>query len=464
MPTPGNGFYGLNAVSPGPWHSDRAPGPGTTSGAFASRTAPRAYQAALAVLKEQRSGHPQSPRIVLIHRYFFPDSPPYAHILSMIAEAASEVAPTVVLTGNVPYRKGTVLGNRREIRNGVQINRLPLLPEHQGSLTGKALNSLIFAVQAAVLAAWSARKGVVMAATTPPIVVSLTSAIAARLSGSSFVYHNQDIYPEVLGTVERHRGILWITRIARRLDTFTGKLSTKVVVLSQDMKSLWIERGVPEDRILVLNNTIPPEFHGIDRPSHASRQARLSPSSRLRAVYVGNVGPIQALENSLRVLSDSSGLDVEIYGGGRSLESLKALGLANTQFFGPVNPRSVPELLRNADLGVVSLQAGAERAAYPSKVISLLSLGVPLLAFIAPDSSLADEIRNHFLGYVIPLHSPQGSLREALDDYRSKSAHEREEMRNRCQRYAVEHHSAHRARRIWMSIFQGELGTDGAEM
>ena len=55
-------------------------------------------------------------------------------------------------------------------------------------------------------------------------------------------------------------------------------------------------------------------------------------------------------------------------------------------------------LATRADLGVVSLAPGVIRAAYPSKTLSYLRQGTPILALVEGDSDLAATVRDERIG------------------------------------------------------------------
>jgi len=57
-------------------------------------------------------------------------------------------------------------------------------------------------------------------------------------------------------------------------------------------------------------------------------------------------------------------------------------------------------LIADADIGLVSLEKDIYKVAYPSKVMTYLGMGVPILALVEPESELAKNIENHGLGAV----------------------------------------------------------------
>jgi len=369
---------------------------------------------------------------LLIHRYFAPDTPPYAQMLGAIAGGLSKTRPTVVVAGGVPYRQGTALDAALALEEtkDAEVMRVPLLPEGGRGLGRRTLNSLVFAAEAAAKARRHARGAIVMAATTPPVIVALAVAATTKVGGGKFVYHNQDVYPEILGepgSKLREFGF----SILRRLDTWTGRNAIRVVVLSEDMKQLWLARGLPAERVAVIPNFVPKRFHGsvAGGPIHPS-DAQLD-RGFIRLAYIGNLGPLQDLRRTFELIAVTPGVFCDVYGEGRERRKLEDLNLPNVIFHGQIPSQDVPDVLDDCDLGVVSLVHGVERAAYPSKIMTLLHCGVPILAFIDARSALAQEITDNGIGFVVDDASGH-SLEEALRHYDGMSAEDRRSMRIRC--------------------------------
>jgi hypothetical protein len=57
-------------------------------------------------------------------------------------------------------------------------------------------------------------------------------------------------------------------------------------------------------------------------------------------------------------------------------------------------------VIASADLGLVSLQPNIYRVAYPTKTITYLALGLPILAVVEAESSLAGLVERDRIGVV----------------------------------------------------------------
>src|SRR4051794_15831289 len=143
---------------------------------------------------------PSARKVVLVHRYFAPDTPPYANMLRSMARALAGAGHDVtVLTCQPAYNRSPGrAAPRRERGGGFPVVRWPVLDARR-SHGRKTLNLFWFCLR--ILTARQFRGAdLVLAATTPPVLVAKVCAWKAHRCGAAFVYHKQDIWPEVAGT------------------------------------------------------------------------------------------------------------------------------------------------------------------------------------------------------------------------------------------------------------------------
>lgn len=334
-------------------------------------------------------------RLLLVHRYFTPDTPPYATILSRIATAlADEGYDVTVLTGQPSYNRATVASAPgREVMEGVAVRRWRVIDDRRSSLR-KLANLVWFCVRLVASFRAFRRADVVMAATTPPVVVALVCSLLARAAGARFVYHKQDVWPEVLAFQrgDRQGPVL---RSLRRIDAGTESRSDAVVVLSGDMAKTVEARGTSPSRIRVINNFDPWPL-GVECSG-------FQPDDTLDVVFAGNLGNFQgveALADLVEVTSTNPRIRWHFFGDGvlrPMVEELAARG--GVDYYGHRSPEEVASFVATrADLGVVSLNSGVIRAAYPSKTMTYLRNGCPLLALVEDDTELSVMVSDRGIG------------------------------------------------------------------
>jgi len=393
-----------------------------------------------------------APHVILVHRYFWPDTPTYAQMLRSIAERLDADGFRVsVLTAQPSYGGSAVHDRapRRETMGRVAIRRLGLLPEQKNQTLRRVVNLFGFAAKASVQILRADSPQVVMAATTPPLLVAAMTSMAARMRGAAFVYHSQDIYPEVLGgtggVVARR-----LQTIARWVDTRSGRRADRVVVLSQDMAQTWTDRGTPETRIAVINNFFDPS--AIDEA--AAAEVPPVGAGQRRLVFAGNVGGFQDLEGLVDAVArlDDDRLQLFVVGDGVALDRCREAASAHTHFVGRTSPGDAQAWIESADAAVVTLGAGLIRYVYPSKTFAYLQGGVPLFVRIEPDSELGQLVVTNDVGWAVAPDDPV-ALDNALRSFMAADQATLDAMGRRAEALAASRNSLV-ALDAWVDLFR----------
>lgn len=359
-------------------------------------------------------------RILAVHRYFWPDSPPYASLLRAITTHWAASGHRVeVLTSQPSYKPEQALGRQPAVDRlqGVRVRRLDMVPD-RGPRLRKPRNVARFSLLVFVRVLFGRRHDVVMCSTAPPVVLGWLTSLAARLRRAQFIYHCMDLHPEI-GRLSGEFAHPWVYRLLLRLDIATCRRSAVVVVLSGDMRESLIERDAGlADRIVVLNNFDIPSYD-----EEVSEDGRHPDPAQLTVAFTGNIGRYQGLETITEAVlgpdERMQSLQLVLMGEGAAKPGLQELvdrspadRRGRVRLLPHGTSAEARSVMRGADLGLVSLVPGVIRYAYPSKTASYLSEGLPVLAAVEPESGLAREIVDWGVGGVLRV-SGVGS---AVDD------------------------------------------------
>jgi glycosyltransferase involved in cell wall biosynthesis len=312
-----------------------------------------------------------------------------------------------VLSCQPSYKAGTKLGRQAEDEalDGFRIHRLDLPAEH-GRPAARLVNMVRFA--AAILRHVRERRpyDVIMASTAPPVVVGAAASLAARRSGARFFYHCMDIHPEI-GRISGEFRNPAVFSLLRRVDALSCRTADPMIVLSDDMAAAVSERPDSSPRSTrVINNFALPNYNR--RESGGLPEGVKPISDRFRIVFAGNLGRFQGLEAVVDAMHELRGRgDVELIllGEGTAAADLRhrAGPLAgDTVRFVPHQPVGVARRVMQAcDAGLVTLTPGIYRYAYPSKTMTYLREGLPLVVAVEPGSSLASFIQERGVGVTV---------------------------------------------------------------
>lgn len=358
--------------------------------------------------------HGKKLKVLVVHRYYWPDTPPYASMLRRIVEQWHQNGHTIeVLSSQPSYKAGLKNLKRPQVEtiDAIRIERLNLPTE-----TGRPFVRITNAIRLGFAVIWRAlwrRYDVIMISTVPPILGGLAAALAARLTKARFIYHCMDIQPEV-GRVSGEFSHPMVFTILRWLDSWSCKRANPVVVLSRDMEKSLRERSGGQNYIIkVLNNfSLPTGDCNLDNlPIYPDKD-------HLTVLFAGNLGRFQGLETLVEAmarLKKREEIECIMMGEGVAKANLqkKAQSLgAHIRFIGHQPTVIAKAVMRQVDAGYISLTPEIYRFAYPSKTMTYLEQGCPIIVAVEPESELAQDALQY--GYGFHVNNDSSAIAELL--------------------------------------------------
>ncbi len=262
----------------------------------------------------------------------------------------------------------------------------------------------------------------------PDVVISSNAPLdtqrvlqaAALAHGARFVFWLQDIYSAAISKVIPRKIPVLGHAIAawyRRLEFALLRRSDAVVAITADFAPLLVARGVAADRIRVIENWAP--INELPRLARDNAWAAAHmPADGLRVVYSGTLGykhnPALLIEMARR----RPDVHVMIFSEGpvadATAATAKAEGLANVHVRPWVPFADLPSMLSAADVFVAVIEPEAGVYSVPSKILTYLAIGRPILALVPVENLASRLILRHEAGFAAPaVHAPD--LLAALD-------------------------------------------------
>jgi len=324
-----------------------------------------------------------SQKIVFVNRFYWPDEPATAQLLTDLAESLVAAGHTVNIVTSQPANPPLPAC---ETRNGVLIHRVPGLRFKHSNVLLKALSFISFAHGALRTIDSMLKPGDVLVVMTDPPLLGVFASSLARKRGARLVHWLQDIYPEVAEAV----GSAWFASIFRPKRDRAWKMADICVVPGEDMAELVRARGANPSTMLVSPNWAPAGLEAMPATEADALRRDWGLAGKFVVMYSGNLGrvhdldPVLAIAETLRNETDIVFLFV---GNGAQRLRLQATaerrGLRNV-LFKPAQPRHRLGLtLALANLHIVTLRTGCERLVFPSKLYGIAAVGRPIL-YIGP--------------------------------------------------------------------------------
>ena len=341
--------------------------------------------------------------VLVIRRYYWPDSPPYAAMLKEIVKIWSQAGHDVdVLTSQPSYKKN--IDNQRLPRlvqeSGITVQRLSLHNE-SGRPFVRIYNAFKLGFEILRKAIFN-HYDIIMISTSPPVLGGWFAAIASKIHSSRFIYHCMDIHPEV-GRISGEFSNSTIFRCLSKMDSFSCNTANPVVVLSDDMaQSIRDRDGCNNVKIEVINN--------FSLPSGESLLKNIPipfGDNVFTVLFAGNIGRFQDLDNvltAMEILSDNRNIEFIFMGEGVEKNKLKKRAIStgvNVKFISQQSIEIAKEVMKRVDLGYVGLIKGVVRYAYPSKIMTYLEQGCPVLVAVEEGSDLANDVHRCKYGFTV---------------------------------------------------------------
>ena len=355
-------------------------------------------------------------KILFTHRYYWPDTPPYALMLRELTKAMVDAGHEVFVYASRPsYRPGAKRDvAAKVVERGASIRRGSVFGSESSNVLIRILNVIMYC-SGLFVTILRIRPDAVTAATYPPVLASWVASLACRIIGARFIYHMQDIHPEVSQYSGGFLGKGIANKILHKLDNQTLRRSSVVVVLSEDMAATVRARGVDIKDIQIINNPSVSNADGDETPPLEFRKQ----TGITRVIFAGNLGRFQNLmvltKGVAGCFEEFPNLELVFLGDGNVKPKLMERWGSHSQVkFFPFLPFTQAKvLIEEADIGLVSLQENIYKVSFPSKFTTYVRLGLPLLVLVEAKSILAKTTESNGLG-VVPDEMTDLSITTAL--------------------------------------------------
>jgi glycosyltransferase involved in cell wall biosynthesis len=355
-------------------------------------------------------------RILVVNQYYWPGVEATAHLLTELCEALAEDYEIRVLTGVL---RGREHAPRREVRNGVEIVRVPSTAFERARLGLRALNYVTYIGSSLLAGLTGPRPDLVLCMTDPPMVGDVGLALARRF-GVPLLVISEDVFPEIATQLGRLNNRVLVATLRQMVAVYL-KRADRVVAIGDTMRRRLESKGAPAERIRVIPNWVDTEAI-TPQPRDNTWAQEHDMVGRFVVMHSGNIGHAQNLETLVRAttfLRDLEDVWVVVIGGGaryydlvRLAERLEPERMTSL----PYQPRDVlSQSLSAADLHFVGLTEGLAGFVVPSRLYGIMAAGRPVVVAAEPDSETAQVVERVGCGIVIPPSRPE-LLAEVIRD------------------------------------------------
>jgi colanic acid biosynthesis glycosyl transferase WcaI len=296
------------------------------------------------------------------------------------------------------------------IESGVHVVRVKTLPLHKVNFIIRGISQLILPYlfwQA--IRKYCKRKVDVVIVYSPPLPLALLGGKIKNKFGAKFILNIQDIFPQSAIDLHIMRNNMLIKifesleeRVYRDADKITSHTIT-----SRDF--LIREKNIPSDKVHYIPNWIevgPYINQEISRPINF--RSKLSIERKFIFLFAGVMGQSQGLEliiMAATTLKHMTEICFLFLGDGMEKDELvklsKANYLENIIFHPFISQEDYAELLKEVDVGMISLSFKVKTPVIPGKILGYMAASKPIVAIINKESDGHKLIENAKCGYSI---------------------------------------------------------------
>jgi len=293
---------------------------------------------------------------------------------------------------------------------------VPIWPGRAGGFE-RLRQELSFAAAQSMVAPFLSRPDALIATTPslPALAPALAFARAHRIPLAIWV---QDLVTDAAATTGQLSDGLAL-RSARRFEQLTYRAADRVVVISETLRRNLLAKGVPAHKVVRIFNPA-----GLVA-EHRNDVARLASVREPQVLAMGNIGLSQGLEAVVESFQNDPGLGprgvrLVITGCGVREESVRAC--IRTDYVtmpGLVSGADFVPLLHNTVIGLVTQRPDVAEFNFPSKLMTYLSHGIPVVASVHPNSETARVVAASGGGWVTDSRDPSqltAQIRVLLDN------------------------------------------------
>ncbi len=240
---------------------------------------------------------------------------------------------------------------------------------------------------------------------SPPLPLALVGKKIKKIFGAKYLLNIQDLFPQ--NAIDL--GILTNPFLIKFFEQMEKKAykSADVITFHSEGNLSFVSKRYKDfiNKFKILHNWIDVnEFEGVSRTNKFRNKYGLK--NKLVLLFAGVMGPSQGLDfviNLAQKVQDLKDITFLFVGDGMEKENLekftKESGLNNVVFKPFVSKSEYPELVKDCDVGLVSLTSKNKTPVVPGKILGYMAAGIPILAFLNQESDGHKIIKDAQCGY-----------------------------------------------------------------
>lgn len=357
--------------------------------------------------------------IKFVLQYFYPEVASTAQLMTELAESlVGNSFKVAALIGQPSYAKSDKL-TRREVYNGINIERVSSTQFDKNSSLGRLLNWFSFTCLAFLKLFFSKDRTPLFIVSTPPFLF-VVGYLLNILQGRRYTCLVYDLYPDIAERLGYIKKDSLIYKIWDSCNKSFFRRAEYIVVPSEAMKDL-IDKKIgacKNDKVKVIYNWADGAFLKPLDKKYNWFSKKYGFTDKLTVLYAGNIGLFHELETLIEVadkLRNNKNIQFVFIGeGGKKpkLEDMVREKQLDNVLFLPYQDKSVlPYSLTSSDISVVSLEKKLDCVAAPCKLYTSMASGQIILGLVDNNSDVARIVSRGNCGFCYEQDNVDGIIK-----------------------------------------------------
>jgi glycosyltransferase involved in cell wall biosynthesis len=233
----------------------------------------------------------------------------------------------------------------------------------------------------------------------------IAAGIAGFFTGKPVIYNGVTSMAEELPTYSSFARFARVARwVGRALDYVVPRLSTFIMVLSDELKDYLTDVGIADEKILIVPPGVEVDWLGSGDGDRLREELQLPTSTRV-VLYTGAIDTFQRIDyllEAMAIVCKSSPAAMLVIAGGKASDEMDALIRSQAASLGVsdrvrmirnVPLEALPDYLALADVAVLSRP---NCPGYPIKLLNYMAAAKPIVSFAGSAKSLC----HGYSGYI----------------------------------------------------------------
>lgn len=371
--------------------------------------------------------------ILLVVVYYPPEIRSASHLIQELAdELKKRTHKVTVITSYPQYNLTSEMEDKIfdefSDENGIDVLRIKTIPHNKVNFIIRGISQLAMPyIFFSKIKKYIKTNINVVLVYSPPLSLAKVGKFVKKKYGSKFILNIQDIFPQNAIDLGIMKNIL-IIKFFENLEKEAYRNADIITAHSKNNKYFLVEKKrIPEEKIFILHNWVDIRpYVNIKRTGLFRKKYGLQ--NKFIFLFAGVIGPSQNLNLIISIannIKEKSEIIFLIVGDGMEKERLtktaQELKLENVIFEPFVSKEKYPELVKDADVGLVCLSSKNKTPVVPGKILGYMAASIPIVAFLNKESDGHNIINDVNCGYSVVSDDIGKAVETVLKIYHEKN-------------------------------------------